>query len=61
LQWFAVVCSGFDPIRAILVKLDAFIISYLGHYVPPENLLHLIRNQQVAGSIPAGGSILSIV
>jgi hypothetical protein len=56
LQWFAVVCSGFGRNEAISAKIDSFKINYLSRYRRPENLLHLIRNQQVAGSIPAGGS-----
>jgi hypothetical protein len=56
----AVVCSGLGPTGAILGNLDSIKINPLHHSRHPENLLQLIRNQQVAGSIPAGGSRKSI-
>jgi hypothetical protein len=51
-----VVCSGFDRFQAISGKVDFFRINQLGLGGRPEKLLPLIRNQQVAGSSPAGGS-----
>jgi len=39
-----------------LGKIDSMKINELHHLGRPENPLRLIRNQQVAGSIPAGGS-----
>jgi hypothetical protein len=52
-----VVCSGLGPNRAISKKIASNKINYLGCEKRPENLPRLIRNQQVAGSIPAGRSI----
>jgi len=54
-------CSGlqwlYGPNRAIPEKSDSIIINELHPYSRPENPLRLIRNQQVSGSIPEGGSI----
>jgi hypothetical protein len=52
----AVVCSGLGPNRAIRRKSVFIRISQLGCEKRRENLPRLFRNQQVAGSIPAGGS-----
>jgi hypothetical protein len=54
---FAVVCSGLGLNGAIRRKSVFIRISQLGCEKRPEKPLRLIRNQQVAGSIPAGGSI----
>jgi hypothetical protein len=52
-----VVCSGLGPNRAISKKRASIKLNYLGCEKRPENQPRLFRNQQVAGSIPAGGSI----
>jgi hypothetical protein len=52
----AVVCSGLAPTGAISTKSHSITINQLHHHRRPENLLQLIRNQQVAG-ISAGCKI----
>jgi hypothetical protein len=58
---FAVVCSGLGPNRAISEKCASSKINYLGCEKRPEDPPRSIRNQQVAGSIPAGGSIIKSI
>jgi hypothetical protein len=53
---FAVVSSGLGLNRAIRRKSVFIRISQLGCEKRPENQPRLSRNQQAAGSIPAGGS-----
>jgi hypothetical protein len=53
----AVVCSGLRLNRAISKKRASIKLNCLGCEKRPEKPLRLFRNQQVAGSIPAGGSI----
>jgi hypothetical protein len=52
----AVVCSGLGLNRAISKKRASIKLNYLGCEKRREKPLRLFRNQQVAGSIPAGGS-----